>query len=473
MRLPLLAKAVSLAVIVVVLLAALARIGWLVDERRAYQADAERSVSQSLAGPLLVLGPFLHRACTEQWDVVSEKMGERTTTTERRAFTLTAVPNRVAVSGDLTLEPLYRGLFKVNTFGGKLSVAAEWPQAVSMAPQRTRPGSRLQCDAPSLALALDDPRGIRNAALTIDGAARPLQAGTAHEPLARGFHAALAPSEWRDKDDTVQPLAAQLQIDIVGTTAWAWVPAAGQTEVALRSNWPHPSFGGRFAPAERRVESQGFAATWRVSGLATDAAASLARGGKLCGSAYSSHNGECLDTLAVSFIDPVNIYVLSDRAIKYGLLFIVVTLGAVLLVESLARRPVHPIQYLLVGAALTLFFLLVLSLSEHLPFWQAYATAAAACVLLLAYYGAHLLGGAKRGLAFGSGVAGLYGAMYLLLQMEQTALVVGSSMLFALLAAVMVATRHVDWFALFTGMRQRVVTPAAAAPAGVTDAPAA
>lgn len=467
MRMPLLAKAVSLAVIVVVLLAALARIGWLVDERRAYQADAERSVGQSLAGPLLILGPFLHRACTEQWDVVSEKMGERTTTTERRAFTLTAVPSRLAVTGDLTLEPLYRGLFKVNTYGGKLSVAAEWPQATAMAPQRTRPGSRLQCDAPSLALALDDPRGIRSAALTIDGAARTLLAGTAHAPLARGFHAALGLSEWRDKEETVQPLAVQLQIDIVGTAAWAWVPAAGQTEVALRTNWPHPSFGGRFAPAERRVESQGFAATWRVSGLATDAAASLARGGKLCGAAASSHSAECLDTLAVSFIDPVNIYVLSDRAIKYGLLFIVVTLGAVLLVDSLARRPVHPIQYLLVGAALTLFFLLVLSLSEHLPFWQAYAAAAAACVLLLAYYGAPLLGSAWRGLAFGSGVAGLYGAMYLLLQMEQTALVVGSLMLFALLAAVMVATRRVDWFALFA---RRQPAPAPRGPANNTAA---
>jgi inner membrane protein len=347
-------------------------------------------------------------------------------------------------------------LFKVNTYGGKLTVAAEWPQAVSMAPQRSRPGSRLQCDAPSLALALDDPRGIRSAALTIDGAPRPLLAGTAHEPLARGFPAALGASEWRDKEETVQPLAVQLQIDIVGTAAWAWVPAAGQTEVALRTNWPHPSFGGRFAPAERRVESQGFTATWRISGLATDAAAALARGGKLCGATHSGHSGECLDTLAVNFIDPVNIYVQSDRAIKYGLLFIVVTLGAVLLVESLARRPVHPIQYLLVGAALTLFFLLVLSLSEHLPFWQAYALAAAACVLLLAYYGAHLLGGAWRGWVFGAGVAGLYGAMYLLLQMEQTALVVGALMLFALLAAVMVATRRVDWFALFNEMRQRV-----------------
>jgi inner membrane protein len=463
MRLPLLAKAVSLAVIVVVLLAALARIGWLVDERRAYQADAERSVGRSLAGPLLVLGPFLHRACTEQWDVVSEKMGERTTTTERRAFTLTAVPSRLAVTGDLTLEPLYRGLFKVNTYGGKLNVAADWPQATAMAPQRTRPGSRLDCEAPSLALALDDPRAIRSATLAIDGAARTLQAGTGHEPLPRGFHAALGPTEWRDKDETVQPLAVQLQIDIVGTAAWAWVPAAGQTEVALRANWPHPSFGGRFAPAERRVEAQGFAATWRVSGLATDAAAALARGGKLCGPSHSGHAGECLDTLAVSFIDPVNIYVLSDRAIKYGLLFIVVTLGAVLLVESLARRPVHLIQYLLVGAALTLFFLLVLSLSEHLPFWQAYAAAAAGCVLLLAHYGAHLLGGAWRGAAFGSGIAGLYGAMYLLLQMEQTALVVGALMLFALLAAVMVATRRVDWFALFA-RRSPASQPSAVSP---------
>jgi inner membrane protein len=472
MRQPLLIKAVSLAVIVVVLLAALARIGWLVDERRAYQADAERSVSQSLAGPLLVVGPFLHRACTEQWDVVSEKNGERTTHAERRAFTLTAVPSRLAVTGDLTLEPLYRGLFKVNTYGGKLTVAADWPQAVSMAPQRTRPGSRLQCDAPALALALDDPRAIRSAALRIDGAERALQAGTAHAPLARGFHAALAATEWRDQDDTVQPLALQLQIDIVGTAAWAWVPAAAQTEVALRANWPHPSFAGRFAPSERRVESQGFAAAWRVSGLATDAAASLARGGKLCAPAFSGHGGECLDTLAVNFFDPVNIYVLSDRAIKYGLLFIVVTLGAVLLVESLARRPVHPVQYLLVGAALTLFFLLVLSLSEHLPFTRAYAAAAAACVLLLAYYGAHLLGGAWRGLAFGGGIAGLYGAMYLLLQMEQTSLVVGSLMLFALLAAVMVATRRVDWFALFGGMRQRATTTGALSAAAAGDAAA-
>lgn len=454
---PLLAKSASLALIVFLLLAALARIGHLVDERRAYQADAELSVRQSLADPQVVLGPFLRRQCSEQWDVVSEKNGERSVQQVQRSFTLTAVPSRLGVSGDFTLDARHRGLFKVNTYGARLAVSAEWLHSAALAPSRTHAGSRLQCDAPTLSLALGDARGIRSANLKIDGVARTLEAGTRHALHPRGVHAALG-AEWRAQDEAVQPFKATLDLELVGTGSWAWVPAAGQTEVALRADWPHPSFAGRFLPSEWRRESQGVAATWRISGLATDAAAALARGASLCSIAQGpAAGGECLDTLAVSFIDPVNIYVLSDRAIKYGLLFIAVTLGAVLLVETLARRPVHAVQYGLVGAALTLFFLLLLSLSEHRPFEQAYGAAASACVLLLAYYGTQLLGGAWRGLLFGIGLAALYGAMFVLIQMEQTALVVGSLLLFAVLAVVMVVTRRVDWFALLSGGRRQSI----------------
>jgi inner membrane protein len=446
---PLLTKTTSLALVVLALLAALARIGHLVDERRAFQADAELSVRQSLADPQVVLGPFLRRQCTEQWDVVSEKNGERSVHQAQRHFALTAVPSRLGVSGDFTLEARHRGLFKVNTYGARLAVSAEWLHGAALAGSRTQAASRLQCDAPTLSLALGDARGIRSARLTVDGMPRALEAGTRHGPHPSGVHAALG-TEWRPQDDAVQPFKATLDLELVGTGSWAWVPAAAQTEVALRADWPHPSFAGRFLPSEWRREAQGVAATWRVSGLATDAAAALARGAALCSSAQGpAPGGECLDTLAVSFIDPINVYVLSDRAIKYGLLFIVVTLGAVLLVETLARRPVHAVQYGLVGAALILFFLLLLSLSEHLPFARAYLAAAGSCVGLLAYYAAHVLGGARRGCVFGLALAGLYGAMYLLLQMEQTALVVGSLLLFSVLAAVMVATRRVDWFALF------------------------
>ena len=163
----------------------------------------------------------------------------------------------------------------------------------------------------------------------------------------------------------------------------------------------------------------------------------------------------------VSFIDPVNPYVLTDRATKYALLFIVLTFVCVALTEVLARRRVHPVQYTLVGLALALFYLLLLSLSEHIAFGAAYAAASAACVGLLGFYARHMLGSARAGAAFGAGIALLYGALWSLLQMEQTALVIGSLLLFTMLAAVMVATRRVDWYALFDGLRR---VPAAARP---------
>lgn len=112
------------------------------------------------------------------------------------------------------------------------------------------------------------------------------------------------------------------------------------------------------------------------------------------------------------------------------------------------RLRVHPVQYLLVGSALCSFFLLLVSLSEHLPFGAAYAIAAAACVLLLAYYASHMLGSLARGVPLSAGIALLYGLLYVLLQLEQTALAAGAIALFLVLAAVMVLTRKVNWYGL-------------------------
>jgi inner membrane protein len=241
------------------------------------------------------------------------------------------------------------------------------------------------------------------------------------------------------------------------------VPAAGQTEWDLRADWPHPSFGGRFLPAEREVAEEGFHAVWRVSELASSAPRDLLAGTPLCAreinpaaadddGSVERAPGPCLDSLAVSFIDPVNPYVLADRATKYGLLFVVLTFVAVALTEVLARsrvRRIHPVQYALVGLALSLFFLLLLALSEHLRFEWAYAVASLACAGVLAHYGSHLLGGWRGGVCFGAALAGLYGLLYVLLTREQTALVVGALGLFALLAVVMALTRRLDWYRLF------------------------
>jgi len=150
----------------------------------------------------------------------------------------------------------------------------------------------------------------------------------------------------------------------------------------------------------------------------------------------------------VRFIEPVNIYSQSDRAVKYGFLFVGLTFGAFLLFEILKRLPIHPAQYLLVGLAQAIFFLLLLSLSEHIPFAIAYLAAALSSTGLLAFYLSYVLRSWRRGTAFGALMTLLYGALYGLLVSEDNALVMGSSLLFVLLAAAMWITRNFDWYQL-------------------------
>jgi inner membrane protein len=250
--------------------------------------------------------------------------------------------------------------------------------------------------------------------------------------------------------------------------------------VTLTGDWPHPAFGGSFLPTHRDVGKDGFKAQWQLSSLATSAQREWLKGSRACGLAEldGSPDGEmalgssrtgCVETFGVTYIDPVNPYVLSDRASKYGLVFIVLTFVAVGLTEVLRQLRVHPVQYLLVGAGLTLFFLLLVSLSEHIGFLWAYGIASGACTLLLGFYGVHTLRSRWGGMGFGAGIATLFGVMFVLLQREQTALVLGSVMLFVVLALVMVLTRHVDWYEL---MERLGATAAPAAPAGKAVMPA-
>lgn len=257
----------------------------------------------------------------------------------------------------------------------------------------------------------------------------------------RGLHALLPATQALDA-----PLTLQLSLELAGTQRFALVPAAAAMSLNLRSDWPHPSFGGRFLPSSREIGEAGFNAQWQVSELASTASADVLQHKVIAG--LGGKGEQEIDTVEFAMVDPVNPYVMSDRAIKYGLMFILLTFVCVGLVELMAGRRVHPVQYLLVGLALSVFFLLLLSLSEHLSFGLSYLLAAAAAVGLLGYYGAAMLGSWQRGLGFGAGVGGLYAALYVLLSLEQASLIVGALLLFIVLAAVMVLTRRLDWYAL-------------------------
>jgi inner membrane protein len=474
MRFPLLAKAAAIGLIIVLLMGVLARIGGLVAERRMRQVTAMHSVAQSLSSAQTLVGPLLQRKCAETWHRIESEGGQRHTVPEKREFTLVSAPDLLAAESQASAEARYRGLFKVNGYAGTTSLKARWGGLATLQPRREHKDSRLQCEPVVVLLALSDPRGIRTARVAIDGAPAAVRPGTGHGSYPLGLNAALDDARSNRADEALE---VSVQLDLVGTARLSLVPAARELTWSLHSDWPHPSFGGRFLPAARTVDASGFSARWSVSALASPAAVDVEQGQALCvvddrpaddegdltSYARPPMNGtpskRCVDTIDVSFIDPVNPYSLTDRATKYALLFIVLTFAAVALTEALAGRRVHPVQYSLVGLALALFYLLLLGLSEHLSFRSAYAVASLGCVGLLGYYGRYMLGTWRAAAAFGAGIALLYGLLWLLLRMEQWSLAIGAVMLFAALSAVMVLTRRVDWYALAEGLRQRTPAP--------------
>ena len=458
-RFPLIGKSLALGAVLIALVLALESVSGIVAERAGRLREAERSVAASLASAQTLVGPVLERDCSETWEATQGDGKEKKTVTERRDFKLVATPATLDIKGDAAIEPRYRGIFKVNGYVLKARFVAAWNDGAALVPQAQHAGSRMQCDAPALFVALGDSRGVRSATMQIDGVAVPVLAGTGHAAHPRGFHAEVAESF----AGAHRALRAEVGLDLVGTGDLAFAPVGDSTKVTLASDWPHPSFGGRFLPLDRQVGDTGFTARWQLNALATTAPQATLAGAPACRlddnavDAVPAHEDgrrtACIETFGVAFIDPVSPYVLSDRATKYGLLFIALTFVGVGAVEVMQRLRVHPIQYLLVGSALAVFFLLLVSLSEHVAFAIAYLAAAAACTALLTFYGSFVLRCSRAGAAFGAAIATLYAALYALLQLEQTALLLGSIMLFAVLSGMMVATRHIDWYRLFERMR--------------------
>jgi len=248
---------------------------------------------------------------------------------------------------------------------------------------------------------------------------------------------------------TTLRLDTRLAFAIDGTESLALVPLGDANHFTLDSSWRHPEFTGSFLPRSRSVSDAGFHAQWDISSLATRAQRQyLAAAGRVAQSPGMMDAAGAMEIVGLSLVDPVNIYTQADRASKYGFLFVLLTFLGFYMFELLRQLPVHPIQYGLVGLALAIFFLLLVSLSEHVEFVIAYVASSVACIGLIGIY----LGSVLRSTARGAGFAGmlglLYAALYGLLVSEDNALVLGACLLFVILAAIMLATRKLDWYQL-------------------------
>jgi inner membrane protein len=416
--------------------------------RQAVQSIATDSVhEQAITGPIMVV-PYTEEYTEEQLlDPVTGRKGIVKRSIDRRHL---VYPNQLQVQGTIDTDNRYRGIHKVLVYSGQYLIAGDFVLPAKDVLERARPDSKISICKSFLALSISDVRGIRNIPKIMwDGREIEFEQGTGLTALKEGLHASL--------DDMVLEKPVQVKFSFTlgldGIERLHFSPVAKNNRVMLQSKWPHPQFGGRFMPSpkDRRIDENGFAATWNISSLATNAQQQLSRL-ESAGSAVSNSPADGkVDYFSVGFIEPVNIYSQADRATKYGLLFVCLTFAAFFLFEIIKQLQIHPIQYALVGLALALFFLLLVSLSEHIPFIGAYLIASTACILLISFYVAHVLRNWKRGFGFGIGLTALYGVLYGLLQSENNALVMGSILLFSVLAAIMIATRKIDWYGVGKG----------------------
>jgi inner membrane protein len=431
-------KALIVIALALVLMVPVTMIQNLVAERQARANEALAGIAEGWGKRQTVAAPYLYVPYERRWTVVRRNTvdGKQTETrTEHMEaqvlrFPATAIDWQV----DADIGEKARGIYKARLYTARL--AATGTIAIAARATLEDGTSRYKWGTPRLIVGISDPLGIRAAPdVKVDGRAYAFAPGTAGEAPATGLH---APLEGLDPFKA-RTLAFTLSLELGGSEAFALAPLGADTTVAMRADWPHPSFQGRYLPARHEITASGFTAQWKISRYAAAGA-----DGASCAFPCSRMK----EAIAVSFIEPVGLYQSLERASKYGFLFLGLTFAAFTLLELLRRLAIHPVQYTLVGLALAMFFLLLVALSEHIAFGAAYAVATAACVGVITTYLVRVLGSAVLGLAFGAALAGLYAMLYALLQAEDYALLGGSILLFALLAALMVATRRVDWYAL-------------------------
>lgn len=428
----------AIALLILLLLIPLLMIGGVISDRQqlrdAVLDDIARSSSssQQLIGPLLVV-PY--RKTVRIWKL-NGKTNERYQEASEESGRLYFLPERFELNGNVSTELRARGIYEARLFHAENRISGHF-----MLPERLgikQEFADYQFEQPYLAVGISDIRGIENALQLELGTQRlDFVPGSQVGWLGEGVHVTLPALD--ASKVTELPFAFDLRLQ--GTGQLQMTPVGKTSQVKLAANWPHPSFIGNYLPAQREITAEGFTAQWQTSFFSTnlqealDNCVAFARCEEFKGRSFG-----------VSFIEPVDQYLKSDRAIKYALLFIVLTFAGFFLFEVLKNLAVHPVQYALVGVALAFFYLLLLSLSEHLGFALAYLLSASACVSLIGFYVCHVLRSVAHGLGFSAGLAALYGLLFGLLSAEDYALLMGSLLLFGLLGVFMVLTRRLDWY---------------------------
>ncbi len=422
----------SVGILALLLQVPIALIGELVSERQGRRQAAVAEVSSSWGNAQVITGPALVVPYTYRWTEASTGGQPITRTEARNAIFL---PERLEAHGTIDSEIRRRGIFSVPVY--KLGITLKGKFARPSFSELGIEPAAVAWERAHLAVGISDARAIQEeTSVSWDQRRVPFLPGTGgFTDAGTGIHAGVGVADAKQQFEFSFPLSLN------GSLGVHLTPFGQNTVVELQSKYGSPSFQGRWLPSERTVTSAGFQARWSIPFLGRNYPQAWKSDAQMRAAIEGSRFG-------VELVNPVDHYRMAERSVKYAALFILLTFATVWLIEVLAGVRVHSIQYLMLGGALCLFYLLELSLSEHLGFPSAYALASVLVIGMVAAYGVVVLRRMSRAFVVGAGVALLYAYLYILLMNEDYALLIGSVGLFAILAAIMFATRRVDWYAV-------------------------
>ncbi len=416
-------------VLILILLIPAVMVQDLIQERMSRQDEAIDEVSSKHAGDQLFTGPIL---TIPYWTPKQVKNSDGTYKEIREQHYYHVLPEALNINGTVTPEKRQRGIFEVVVYGSKLKVEGIFDSYAFENEGIT--AENIELEKAFVSIGISDLKGITEQVdFKMKDSVVMFNPGLiSTQILNSGLHIRFALTEMPKK------MEFSFDLSLNGSERLIFTPIGKITNVNLESKWTEPSFDGSFLPSKREVSDKGFTANWKVLHLNRNYPQSWS----------DEKHSVSGSQFGVNLKLPVDVYQKSMRVAKYALLFIVLTYLVFFFVEILNKILIHPIQYILVGLALVLFYVLMLSFSEQLYFDLAYILAALMTIGLVFLYCRSILKSWGLAAMTGAILTVLYGFIFVIIQIQDYALLVGSLGIFLILAITMYFSRRVDWFSV-------------------------
>ncbi len=420
------AKLATIAFLVLLLLIPGEMIQSLIREREYMNQSASEEVRSLWANEQTINGPILSIPLIYEYQ---DKLGNR----KRYTRYWHMLPDRLKVNGEVNPQSLRRGIYEIVVYESSLQVEGGFTVKPDPADKDL---SEIQWEKAIITLGISDLRGVKDELqLSINGKSYPCEPGTMiPDFIPSGVTIPYPIAENTDLLDFNFNLALQ------GSKNLSFTPIGNTTEVKLRSSWTSPSFNGNFLPDSRELSNDGFVANWKVLQLNRNFPSTWI-GDK-------HHHSVHETAFGLDLILPLDDYQKSMRSAKYAAMTIALTFLIFFLIEILNKNRIHPFQYTLVGLALCLFYILLISISEHASFNVAYGLSTVAITAMVTLYSKSIFKRTKTSVFLSLILLAVYGFVYVTLQMTDFALLLGSTGLTLTLAATMYYTRNINWYAV-------------------------